>query len=1010
METLQQLDEWFEDVLPTNLAALPTRIADTLSSTSQIIIDQSQIFYSSLTQYGPIIPSSPPSPSNAGHSPNSSSAEAPTLIDILFGPSHAQAAAAPQSKEPTPAATTTTTTTTITAASLITLGLGLSLTSLLFIGAARPGFSAHYAGSIWVPFLPGDLTAHLHALFYSVQKRSRRPQVSGSSAATGTERTEAIVVLGADTPLGRTIALHLATTSQGYIVFPVVSTPQALQSWAALTPPSSRGYIAPLLLDAQHGVDQLRQDLDALLARRYPLTTAGEPYARPGEHIRLIGVVNTLSWFESSSLSQPTELNTEEPQSSRTSSATSTPSHSIILEPNAHTDTSTLSEHLSKHVLSPLAAIETILPILRKHASSRSSSASEGSTRRGPSLRTALVLNLRPGPSSSSGSSIFRLFTKGRKASTTTYDRTEDILHAALDRAFDSLRQERDVLDRAERGRGSRSRRAGSSSSRRSAAIATGGGAEDGVGLSGHQPYRAGQFDARFVPVEAEAQSTARSTTRSTPSGSRFGRSAPPSVKIVDLQLADWVAQRPSSDSTVPASTSASWTSTTGTSSSATLLLSSSSASQQQQGPHPFQTRATPASQALLPVLGDVMRLFAQQQQQHRGGLWTRGSAARRCPEKMSLRLPRASPLGRTWMTPHTLRLRAGEVWARISRTFDSALRSGASVPLVVNLQRRLSGVWNGILHGMARAGAYVGLYRPGGRRLGAGRRRTRDGHAGSSDLSSSRRATDADGDEEEVGGVQGYEILPPAAAALSNRVAGAAARSRSSQGQGQELGGRQALRPSPYSRQLSGSGSGLSSSSSPASSVKGMVLPSAPSASASPPLHSTASSASPGQALNAGQASGSGSAPGASTAGSATPLSVSASVMELPPPSSVTSSAYGEIGAASEGEDVDVDYDSYESGVESNASGSETGSGPLRLRRVGYAGAGAGLAEVDSDRTPGVEEHNTPFSEMREDVCGDQGRNQPPAGSVEALPVSGSTVLGDSWVDVPERTPQAED
>ncbi|KAE8239433.1 hypothetical protein A4X13_0g8206 [Tilletia indica] len=77
MDALTQLDAWLEDHLPANLAALPTRIADSLSSTSQIIIDSSHTVITTLTQYGPVFPSS-----SSSSSPTASSTA--TNDDGLF--------------------------------------------------------------------------------------------------------------------------------------------------------------------------------------------------------------------------------------------------------------------------------------------------------------------------------------------------------------------------------------------------------------------------------------------------------------------------------------------------------------------------------------------------------------------------------------------------------------------------------------------------------------------------------------------------------------------------------------------------------------------------------------------------------------------------------------------------------------------------------------------------------------------------------------------------------------
>ncbi|KAE8244533.1 hypothetical protein A4X13_0g6519 [Tilletia indica] len=386
MDTLTQLDAWLEDHLPANLAALPTRIADSLSSTFQIIIDSSHTVITTLTHYGPVFPSSS-SPTESTTATNDDG-----LFDFWR--------ISPPPPSPTMATTTTTTsitennkhslslfTATASTATLIALGI----ISLILIPPPRPGLKAHYGGPILLPYLPGDLPTHIHSLFSSSSKKPPlRRQISSSSA--GRARTEAVLDLGADTPLGRTISLHLAT--QGYIVHPVVSSPQALHIWAALTPPSSRGYIAPLLLairdesEAAFALEGFRGELEGVSGRRFPLTTAGEPYARPEEKIRLIGVVNTLSFFLLLQAPPPPSFRIKRRRTSKRKKTVKLPH-----QPNQSSSARTSP----LHIVPSSATISTnmSLPLSQLSRSSSPSSANTPHPHQVHTLLTSLILNLR---------------------------------------------------------------------------------------------------------------------------------------------------------------------------------------------------------------------------------------------------------------------------------------------------------------------------------------------------------------------------------------------------------------------------------------------------------------------------------------------------------------------------------------------------------------------------------------------------------------------------------------
>ncbi|KAE8210848.1 hypothetical protein CF326_g9997, partial [Tilletia indica] len=371
------------------------------------------------------------------------------------------------------------------------------------------------------------------------------------------------------------------------------------------------------------------------------------------------------------------------------------------------------------------------------------------------------------------------------------------------------------------------------------------------------------------------------------------------------MQLTDW--ERSSSSSP---------------SSGAANVFTSSSHTQH---PHPFQTRTTPASLALLTPLSDIVRLFGTVNT-------TRGG---RCPETVMLRLLPPGPA-----SGGVAMVRRSIMENKIVTILRSYLRSGLGVfgggeggVLAVGLGRSLRAFWGNML-GVVGMGGRRGRTLGGG---GGGRRAGRREREESGEMGLVRRSGSGGGEDEEGGG-GGYEILPSASSLGRTSFsqsqlppgAGESASSSATLGpRGESSSTRTAIRPSPFSRQSQGPP--LSTPSSPASSVRGMVLPPAPSASASPPTHPS----------NAPQQSGHPTMAGGG--GSATPLSLSASVMELP--SSVPSSAYG----GEEGE-----YDSYESGVESGVDVEEE--------------------EEEEGRTPGVGEGVGEFAGFEERHDGDEG------------------------------------
>ncbi|GAA6047651.1 hypothetical protein JCM3770_001609 [Rhodotorula araucariae] len=104
-------------------------------------------------------------------------------------------------------------------------------------------------------------------------------------------RKEAVVVLAADSPHGRDIALDLER--RGFVVVASVADPREVDVLEKL----SRGWIKALVLDPNESssVAPFLRSLSTALSLRFPLHTSGDPFARPAHALALTGVVNCLS-------------------------------------------------------------------------------------------------------------------------------------------------------------------------------------------------------------------------------------------------------------------------------------------------------------------------------------------------------------------------------------------------------------------------------------------------------------------------------------------------------------------------------------------------------------------------------------------------------------------------------------------------------------------------------------------------------------------------------------------
>ncbi len=132
----------------------------------------------------------------------------------------------------------------------------------------------------------------------------------------------------------------MSLASQDLIVIAAVINKASLRTFDQQLLPSNRGFVAVRHLDLSSLSDSMAtfaSDVRSTLALRFPLTAAGDPFARPGDNATLIGVVNALSYI------QPLAV----PDSVR----------------SAGTDG--LSQAMHQHVIGPLGAISALLPELR---------------------------------------------------------------------------------------------------------------------------------------------------------------------------------------------------------------------------------------------------------------------------------------------------------------------------------------------------------------------------------------------------------------------------------------------------------------------------------------------------------------------------------------------------------------------------------------------------------------------------------------------------------------------
>ncbi|GAA5990487.1 hypothetical protein JCM11641_007734 [Rhodosporidiobolus odoratus] len=198
----------------------------------------------------------------------------------------------------------------------------------------------------------------------------------------GEVRKEAVLVLGADCPAGRELALEMER--RGFVVIATVRKPDEVDSLEKL----SRGWLKVLVLDANESssVAPFLRSLSTALSLRFPLYTSGDPFSRPAQALALTGVVNCLS------LSAANEM----------------------LAPLEAVENDTISKHIGERIVTVVGMVKGLLPILRTAAGR-------------PGAPTGSFVNLVPSASSNLSLPFLSLTSA---------------VNAALSSLFHSLRRE----------------------------------------------------------------------------------------------------------------------------------------------------------------------------------------------------------------------------------------------------------------------------------------------------------------------------------------------------------------------------------------------------------------------------------------------------------------------------------------------------------------------------------------------------------------------------------------
>jgi len=146
--------------------------------------------------------------------------------------------------------------------------------------------------------------------------------------------------------MGQSLCHYLS--AQGFIVLASVANEQNMQAFDSLIPPSSRGYIKSIILDPSEPraeeINYFVRSIASAKELRWPLTSAGDPYSRPGAEVEVAGLINTLSYKPIGDYSTSASMHVDQ-----------------------------ISKDMNQRVITPLATIKALLPLLANGFPSTSS-------------------------------------------------------------------------------------------------------------------------------------------------------------------------------------------------------------------------------------------------------------------------------------------------------------------------------------------------------------------------------------------------------------------------------------------------------------------------------------------------------------------------------------------------------------------------------------------------------------------------------------------------------------
>jgi len=155
-----------------------------------------------------------------------------------------------------------------------------------------------------------------------------------------------VIVLGGDTILGSEFVRHFL--AHDLIVLASASTEQSVRELESNVPSESQGYIRLFQLNPVAASDKemtkFVHAIHASLCMRFPWNVTGDPYARPGSTVELVGIVNALSYV-------PDMIDW-------TSHSGNTESPLAALEPKD------VDAALHKHVSAPLSVLSRLLALV----------------------------------------------------------------------------------------------------------------------------------------------------------------------------------------------------------------------------------------------------------------------------------------------------------------------------------------------------------------------------------------------------------------------------------------------------------------------------------------------------------------------------------------------------------------------------------------------------------------------------------------------------------------------